>query len=136
VGFVTRHQVQEIAVHHWDVAHAIGRPIEIEPEIAGDAVDEFLTVSISSAADPADPPRPALAGSVALVASDLDRAWTVSDDSVPGTVLVRDGVVGDASTLRATSQELLLWLYGRCELTDPTTSPELTERLRALSFTN
>ncbi len=134
VAFVTRHQVQEVAVHHWDVANAVGRVARLDPELAADAVDEFLTFSLSSDVDPADPPRPPLAGALSLVASDAERAWTVRD-SRPGTVRVDDGDHGTA-TVAAPAFELLLWLYGRVAIDVAPPADELGRRLRALTFTD
>lgn len=56
VGFVTRHQVQEAAVHHVDAVLATGGRLQIAPAVADDAVAEFLQVSLSSAVDPAPGP--------------------------------------------------------------------------------
>ena len=134
VAFITSHQVQEVAVHHWDVANAVGQRAGLDPTLAADSVDEFLTFSLSSDLDPADPPRPPLDGALSLIAADVDRAWTVRD-SQPGTVLVVDGVHA-AATLTAPAFELLLWLYGRVELDAPAPADQLGRRLRALSFTD
>ncbi len=136
VAFVTRHQVQEIVVHHWDVGHAIGRVVRIEPDVAADAVDEFLTFSVSNAADPADPPRPALGGPLGLASSDVDVSWTVDDDVVPGTIRFSTGVSEGVPVLTATSSDLLLWLYSRVELPSDAAAHERGRRLRALSFTD
>ncbi len=78
IAFIARHQVQEAAVHHWDAADAAGRAVAIAAPVAADAVDEFLTFSVSSDADPAEA-RPALNGRFALRCTDADAAWTISD---------------------------------------------------------
>ncbi|HEY7987583.1 MAG TPA: maleylpyruvate isomerase family mycothiol-dependent enzyme, partial [Lapillicoccus sp.] len=39
-AFVIRHQVQEAVGHHWDVAHAAGGTVRIDPAVGADAVDE------------------------------------------------------------------------------------------------
>ncbi len=134
VAFVLRHQVQEAAVHHWDAARAAGVAAPIDPQEAADAVDEFLTFSVSSETDPADPPRPALRGRLVLSCSDWDAAWTVQDGSVPGTVSRRRGAEAAAPVLEATASDLLLWLYRRVEL--PVPDPGLASRLRDLCFTD
>src|SRR4051812_20393359 len=46
VAFITRHQVQEAAVHHWDAVHAAGAELLIDPTVAADSIDEFLTFSL------------------------------------------------------------------------------------------
>ncbi|HET8989844.1 MAG TPA: maleylpyruvate isomerase family mycothiol-dependent enzyme [Acidimicrobiales bacterium] len=135
VAFVTRHQVQEMAVHHYDVARAVGEPWSMTPVVAADAVEEFLTFSVSSPLDPADPPRPPLGGRLALVARDADAAWTVVDAGA-GTVTWSSGVVEPSGTLEADAHRLLLWLYGRVDVEGDDPGRELGARLRALAFTD
>ncbi len=126
VGFVTRHQVQEAAVHHWDAVNAVGGTLEIDGTLASDAVEEFLTYSVSSAEDPADPPRPALDGALwicACVTSGDSPTWLVTDGPAPGTVAWRrvpggvapTDLAGDVPMAagHADPAEVLLWLYGR-----------------------
>jgi uncharacterized protein (TIGR03083 family) len=134
VAFVVRHQVQEAAVHHWDAARAAGIEAPIDPQVAADAVDEFLTFSVSSEADPADPPRPALGGRVVLSCSDWEAAWTVEDGAAPGTLAHHRGAEAGAPVLSASASDLLLWLYRRVEL--PVPDQGLASRLRDLCFTD
>ncbi len=135
VAFVTRHQVQEMAVHHFDVATALGAPWSLAPAVAADAIEEFLTFSVSSPLDPADPPRAPLEGRLALVARDADAAWTVLDAGA-GTVTWEPGAKEPAGSLTADAEDLLLWLYGRAEVDGDATALALGARLRALSFTD
>ena len=135
VAFVTRHQVQEIVVHHWDAAHALGRTMIVGADVACDAIEEFLTFSVSSDVDPADPPRPALDGALGLRCTDVDKGWTVRDAATPGTVTFERGVAAGVASLSATSSDLLLWLYSRVEIPSTPEASELGERLRALCFT-
>jgi uncharacterized protein (TIGR03083 family) len=136
IAFITRHQVQEIVVHHWDGAHALGMDIEIDPMVAIDAIEEFLTVSVSSDIDPAEPPRPALNGALALACTDIAKGWTIRDGSTPGTARFRDGLDADVPQLRASSSQLLLWLYSRTEIDADDEVSRLAERLRALAVTD
>ncbi len=136
VAFVTRHQVQEIAVHGWDAAHAVGAPWEIPADAAADAVDEFLTFSVSSRSDPAEPPRADLDGVLALRCADVDASWTVEDDLDPGTVRHSPGVRDDAVVIEAPAQELLLWLYRRVHLPGEVNHAALVNRFRHLTFTD
>ncbi len=136
VAFVTRHQVQEAAVHHWDARHAAGEQLTIEPAVAADAIDEFLTFSLSTDADPADPPRPALDGTFVLRCADADAAWTVMDGRTPGTVATTRGAAPGESELAATASDLLLWLYGRVPAGPGALREDLVERFRALTFTD
>lgn len=136
VAFVTRHQVQEVAVHHFDVADALGAAWSMEPAVAADAVEEFLSFSVSSPSDPADPPREPLGGRLALVATDAPAAWTVVDAGVPGTVVAAAGLRDPDGTLTAPAADLLLWLYRRVEVAGDEGASALGERLRALAFTD
>jgi uncharacterized protein (TIGR03083 family) len=140
VAFIERHQVQEAAVHHWDAADAAGEAVAIEPAVAADAVTEFLTFSVSSDDDQADPPRPSLDGELVLRSSDSGHAWTVTDGTAPGTVAftVREAAgAGDgAPAVTATASDLLLWLYQRVELDTSAVPDNLLARFRRLCFTD
>ena len=136
IAFIVRHQVQEAAVHHWDAVHAAGGDLAIAPSVAADAIEEFLTFSVSSEADPAEPPRPALDASLGLHATDTGETWTVTDGSTPGTLRFAPGREDDAPTLAATASDLLLWLYGRVDLGAAGVDPAVLARFRALCFTD
>ncbi len=135
VAFVTRHQVQEMVVHHFDVAAALGAPWSTTPAVAADAVEEFLTFSVSSPDDPADPARPPLGGRLALIAPDAGAAWTLVDAG-GGTVSWSRGVAEPTAVVEADAARLLLWLYGRAEVVADPAARALGERLRALTFTD
>jgi uncharacterized protein (TIGR03083 family) len=135
VAFVTRHQVQEAAVHHWDAVHAAGDALVVDPAVAADSVDEFLHFSVAAEEDPDDPPETRLDGRFTLRATDTGDSWALSDGSRPGTVHVEHGAA-DGPVLEATAADLLLWLYAR---TDPEASAvpdDLLGRFRALCFTD
>ncbi|MCW2762508.1 MAG: hypothetical protein JWR85_2709 [Marmoricola sp.] len=146
VAFVTRHQVQEAAVHHWDVANATGGlpgPEFIDDAAAADAVDEFLTFSVSTDDDPVD--RPALDGELwfcGCVSAGPFRSWVVTDGRRPGTVAFRHEhqTLPEAATGgHVSSGDLLLWLYARTPSvlsTFPEEDHPLVQRFRALSFTD
>jgi uncharacterized protein (TIGR03083 family) len=136
VAFIARHQAQEAAVHHWDAAHAAGRDLVVESPIAVDAIEEFLTFSSSTDADPAEPARPALNGQFGLRCTDVTRSWTISDGIAPGTVAFDEGVDGNFPTITASSSDLLLWLYGRVDLDANEAPADLLARFRALCFTD
>jgi uncharacterized protein (TIGR03083 family) len=117
-GFVIRHQVQEAVGHHWDVARAKGRAIQISAEVGADSVDEFLHFSVSNPSDVEDPAPPPLDGRLGFACTDSDAAWLVADADPPGTASVTrttraalgaDGV----PTVVGTGGQLLLWLYDR-----------------------
>lgn len=134
IGFIQRHQVQEAAVHHWDAAHAAGPELTLTVPVAVDAIEEFLTFSVSSPADHPEKPRPDLNGGLVLRATDAPAAWTISDAELPGTVRFERRAADAAATVAGTASELLLWLYQRISL--PAGDPELIDRFRALTFTN
>jgi uncharacterized protein (TIGR03083 family) len=109
VAFVRRHQVQEAAVHRWDIQRAAGvAPDPIDVEAATDAIDEFLSITLPWCVRP-DKPLP---GSVHLHGTD-DVAtggaeWFLHAD---GRV-VRAHERADVA-MRGTASDLLLALYSR-----------------------
>jgi uncharacterized protein (TIGR03083 family) len=136
IDFITRHQAQEAAVHHWDAVHAAGGALRVEAPLATDAIAEFLTFSVSSDTDPAEPVLPALSGQFALRSDDAETEWTVSDGQIPGTVAFKEGARTDAPGITATSSDLLLWLYERVEVDATAVPSDLIRRFRALCFTD
>lgn len=136
VAFIARHQVQEAAVHHWDAGSATGHPVTIEHSLAVDAIEEFLTFSVSSDDDRADPPRPSLAGRFALRCNDGPEGWTVSDGRAPGTIRFQAGALPGIPAVEGSGSELLLWLYRRIPLERTTVPAELVARFVGLTFTN
>jgi uncharacterized protein (TIGR03083 family) len=135
VAFVTRHQVQEAAVHHWDAARAAGAAWDAEPAVAADAVDEFLRFSVASDADPAEPAREPLAGTFVIRTTDTGEAWTLADGGRSGTVSVTAGTA-ELPALEAPAAQLLLWLYGRVDIDGSEVAPDLLGRFRGLCFTD
>lgn len=136
VAFVIRHQVQEAAIHRWDADQARGGTFAIPTPLAADSIEEFLTFSVSSTADPADPVGQPLQGSLSLECTEIKRSWTICDGSSAGTLSFDCDVEPAATKISATASELLLWLYGRISLPSTPDSPELMERFRALCFTD
>lgn len=136
VAFITRHQVQEAAIHHWDAVRAAGGNLTIETLVAVDSITEFLTFSVPSDADPADPPRPALDGRFSMRCSDANASWTVGDGQIPGTVTYELNTNPEAPAITATASELLLWLYHRVDLDTASVPTDLIERFQALCFTD
>jgi uncharacterized protein (TIGR03083 family) len=135
VAFITRHQVQEAAVHHWDAADAGGAPWDVDPTAAADCVDEFLHYSVSSDADHEDPPGEPLAGTFVVRATDTGDSWTIADGNLPGTILVTSGTTA-APAVEGTAARLLLWLYGRADLHTSEVPRDLLARFRALTYTD
>lgn len=108
VAFVTRHQVQEAAVHRWDAETAAGRDFVIEPDIAADSIDEFLEHSTPGRYKDAAP----IGGSVHIHATDYDGEWLVTENDERQITVVRGHEHADAA-IRASASDLLLMLYRR-----------------------
>lgn len=146
MGFITRHQVQEAAVHDCDAAQAGATEWTIEPAVAADCVDEFLTYSICSPHYPAPPGTAALGGPVTLAATDTGDRWIIADGDQAGTLAVTRDDTASGDVIEATAGELLLWLYGRVELdslmagvkgsAEINGPVETAGRLRALMYTD
>ncbi len=136
VAFVTRHQVQEVVVHHWDAAHAAGVDFYVDPAVAADSIEEFLTFSVSNDDDPIDPPGVTLGGSLGLQCSDIERSWTVVDGDTQSTVRFSEGIEAGTPSIASTSSNLLLWLYSRVELPRDELTTELAARFHELCFTD
>jgi len=151
VAFITRHQVQEAAVHHWDAAHGAQQAITydfVADEVAADCVDEFLTFSVATDDDPVE--RPALDGSLwfcaCLASSERDYSWLVTDGKAGGTLAFshklpeEEAPEGSHTTGGHCSPcDLLLWLYGRTPTGASSFPPEddpIVQRFRALCFTD
>lgn len=135
VAFITRHQVQEAAVHAWDAVSAAGGSLQIDTRAAVDSVDEFLSTSLADESDAAEEDLVPLDGAFALRAGDTGDAWTISDGPVPGSLsMTRDAAAG-VPTLHAPASDLLLWLYGRTQV-DGEVPADLLGRFRRLSSTD
>lgn len=132
VGFITRHQVQEAAVHHWDAADAAGASWTVRPEVAADAVEEFLTCSLADGDDVKRLGR-SLSGPLVLTATDTGTSWTVSQADPEAALLWAPRMDGPA-TVAGTASDLLLWIYGRVDL--PTDQPDRIAEFRGLSSTD
>ena len=105
-GFIRRHQVQETAVHRWDIQSAASNRDQdpIDAEAASDAIDEFLTVSLPFGVNHSKP----LSGTVHLHCTDVPGEWFIERD---GRV-DRAHAKGDVA-VRGTASDLLLALYDR-----------------------
>lgn len=152
VGFITRHQVQEAAVHHWDAANAARVRWEMDPLAAIDAVEEFLTCSVANPKWPMPDAEP-LGGSLwfcaCLTPHPRCPVWHVTDGDVLGTLALTtyDGEApepgGGCHGDHVDPAALLLWLYRRRPDDDPeilgpldAEGRAMVERFRALSSTD
>lgn len=131
VGFITRHQVQEAAVHHWDAVNAVGGDWAMSDVLAMDAVDEFLTHSVANLRWPAPHLEP-LGGTLSLLAG--GRRFTLTDGDVPGTLA---HAVDDVDAAGTDPADLLLWLFRRLPDDRIQADPRaLLERFRAFTSTD
>jgi uncharacterized protein (TIGR03083 family) len=109
VGFIRRHQVQEAAVHRWDLELAVtGRPAPVDVAAAVDSIDELLAVTLPWSVRPDKPLR----GSVHLHCTDPptegDGEWFVHPDGRVEAIHAK----GDAA-IRGAASDVLLALYSR-----------------------
>lgn len=106
VGFIRRHQVQEAAVHRWDIQSAASKstPDPVGPEIASDCIDEFLAVQLPFVVNDTKP----LSGSVHLHCTDVAGEWFIE----PNGSVDRAHATGDVG-IRGTASDILLALYDR-----------------------
>ena len=136
IAFITRHQVQEAAVHHWDAAFAASRDVALEPDVAADGIEEFLTFSLATADEQEKLGAEPLGQDLVLSSTDGQGAWTIRDAEPEGPMSwVRGGEDG-AATVSGTASDLLLWLYDRTELPVQADDDRLVERFRRLRFTD
>ena len=110
-GFVIRRMAQETAVHRWDADSAAATLTPIEPLLASDGIDEFLTHMLSYVIADAS----AVGGSVHLHCTDVAGEWTVRPSDDGAHVVTREHSKGDAA-MRGTASDLLLVLWRRRDL--------------------
>jgi uncharacterized protein (TIGR03083 family) len=100
VRFWHRRQVLETLIHLWDLRTAGGLPLDADPVIWADAVDEVVTV-MQPRQERMGRMAP-LESPVALEADDVARSWVLGgSDRAPAVVV------------RGTAQALALTLWGR-----------------------
>jgi uncharacterized protein (TIGR03083 family) len=106
--FWHRRIAHETSVHRWDIERAVGTTHVIDAPLALDGIEEYLgIVPVWVALSP----RPGLSGSLGLVATDTDAAYTLS--LAPDVVEYHEGLRSPDAVVRASASDLLLWLLGR-----------------------
>ncbi|MFJ5884564.1 maleylpyruvate isomerase family mycothiol-dependent enzyme [Kitasatospora cineracea] len=126
-GAVARHQIQEIAVHTYDVQLAGGAARPLPADVAVEGVDEFLTtVSATSV------PWPFKPAAIDLHAAE-GRSWrlTLDADGVRCTDLAADAEPGGL-VVRGTASDLVLCFYARTPFEDLETTGD-TEPMEQLA---
>ncbi len=109
-GFVIRRMSQETSIHLWDATEAADLVNPLEPALASDGIDEFLTHMLGDAVKGADP----VGGSVHLHCGDVAGEWTVRELE-DGFDLVREHSKGDCA-IRGSASDILLALWRRVPL--------------------
>jgi Mycothiol maleylpyruvate isomerase N-terminal domain len=121
VGFLARRLAHESAIHRIDVEVARGTSTTIDSELAADGVDERLFVVLSRHSDVGEIPE--LGGSICLICSDRDAAWSI--DASRGRFRVRAGRGPADAAVVATASDLFCFSWSR-----PTIRPlQVTGRL-------
>lgn len=110
VGWWLRRMAQETAVHRWDAENAVGDPAPIDPELASDGIDEFLSEFIPGE----EAPYNGRAGTIHLHCTDVHGEWTITLE--PGAVPTYEAghSKGDAA-VRGKASDLLLFVWRRVE---------------------
>ena len=131
-GFVIRRMAQETAVHLWDATEAAGMVNPLEPLLASDGIDEFLTHFLADVAEGAEP----VAGSVHLHCGDVPGEWTVRETD-DGFAVAREHSKGDCA-IRGAASDILLALWRRLPLSrcDVVGDAEVAARFIAHSSLN
>jgi uncharacterized protein (TIGR03083 family) len=106
VGFVRRHQVQEAAVHRWDIQNAAKQssPDPVDAEVASDSIDELLAVSLPWSINDKKP----LPGRVHIHCLDTEGEWSIQPNGHVEPIHAK----GDVA-LRGTASDLLLASFKR-----------------------
>lgn len=109
VGFLARRLAHESAIHRIDVETARAALSTVDAEIAADGIDERLFVVLAHHFDHG--PVPELGGSICLICSDRDAAWTI--DSSHGRFRVRSGRGPADAAVVATASDLFCFAWSR-----------------------
>jgi hypothetical protein len=100
-------------VHRWDAENATGRARPIAASLAPDGVDEVLDVHL----EPDDPPFTGHGGLVRFRSTDVGRSWALK--LTEGERPMRGDETAEPDlTIRGSSSDLLLLLWGRNRLED------------------
>lgn len=115
VRFWSRRQLHETMVHRLDLELASGLTPLVEPEVASDAIDEFL-VNLKGASyfSPRVKEIHGRHQTLRVVTSDVEGRWTIDIDE-DGFSLTDEESRPDAQ-LVGPARDLLMVLYRRCDL--------------------
>jgi uncharacterized protein (TIGR03083 family) len=110
VGFWTRRQAHEAAVHRWDAESALGSPAAIDSALSADGVDEWLYV-FAAGRSHATSARVGTDESFHLHCTDEQGEWVVRFDG--DAVEVKREHARAAVAVRGPASDLLLFVWGR-----------------------
>jgi uncharacterized protein (TIGR03083 family) len=114
-AWVKRRQLNEVVMHAWDAANAVGVAGPISPALAMLGLQEFVDVFALDLREGAEPP------SISLVATDCDwKAVLFPDDCFAGAAAV------PSLELRGNASDLLLSLWSRAPVADPAIATALS----------
>jgi uncharacterized protein (TIGR03083 family) len=119
-AWVKRRQMNEVVVHAWDAANAVGMATPIPREVAVVGLQEFVDVFSHDLRDGAKP------APLALVATDCD--WSAI--LFGGAAAVGSDAVVPNLELCGSASEILLSLWGRAKIDDPA----LADALKAIDL--
>ena len=110
-GVWRRRQLHELVVHRWDAQDAMGVHGTIDPAVASDGVDEYLSMMLPRRIirDGGEFPQ----SSLHVHCTDTAGEWLVWSDGNE-LQMRREHAKGDAA-LRGSAQDLLLSLWGRSQ---------------------
>lgn len=109
VAWVARRVAHESAVHRLDLEEVAGHDLRLDPALAADGVDEFLTAL--RLRHHAEEPEP-VSGTIHLHATDTEGEWFVGEDTGAEDALLHEHRFGDTG-VRGPAQQLLRWLWRR-----------------------
>jgi uncharacterized protein (TIGR03083 family) len=107
VGFWSRRQANELAVHRWDAQFAAGVPEPIDREIAVDGIQELFDILPFR---PGGPPTGS-SETIHLHCTDGDGEWLVRLNP-DGVTVANEHAKGDVAA-RGSAGDLLLMMWGR-----------------------
>jgi uncharacterized protein (TIGR03083 family) len=108
--FAKRRQFNEVVVHGYDARHAVGDPRPIPADAAIVGLDEFIEIMSKDLRDDQPTPPP-----LKLAASDTGWVGTLFEEND-----------GSALELRGTTSDLLLSVWSRSPVSDPTVAAALS----------
>ncbi|SDY15313.1 TIGR03083 family protein [Amycolatopsis xylanica] len=110
-AFWFRRQTQEVAVHLFDAAAAVGEHLDLPPVVAADGIDEVLTTMLPRVTRWHAPPP--LTTALSLRATDTGDEWFLAAVEAGEVPAVAEAGGEPGSTAQGTAQDLLLLLWQR-----------------------